>query len=529
MKILIISLSFVVFSFYSNAQIITLFAGGGGGGDGTPAISASLTDPTSMSFDKYGNLYFTETGDNKVRKIDTSGIISLIAGTGRGGFSGDGGQATAAEIDEPNSVAIDSFGNVYFADLANNRVRKVDISSGIISTIAGNMSYYGGAGSYGGDGGPATLSSLNIPQYVCFDKFWNLYIADYGNYRVRKINTAGVISTVAGNGVLGATGDGGAATAAEMEPSTLCFDVFGNLYIGENGLALIKKMDTSGIVWAFAGDSSLYRYNGDGIAATAAHFDVGSIATDPIGRLFFTDVINYRVRMIDASGIIHTVACDGIDGYSGDGGPADSAETSNAVGIALDGCSNFYFTDANNGLIRKVTYSGPGIPLAVTISAPASAAIGSTVLLSASITGGCCGHADSVIWMNKGVTFATTTSNSVTYTKAMNTDSITAKTIGCGDTALSAVYVVTRNTTSISGNGTTNDEITCYPNPANSLLYISAGFDIKSLVITNIVGQVVLQPAPASGQPSAVDVAQLPSGVYFVRVNGLWTKRFVKE
>ena len=289
---------------------------------------------------------------------------------------------------------------------------------------------------------------------------------------------------------------------------------------------VIRKVNRFGIISTIAGSSS-YTYSMDGIPATAAQIEPNELAMDDSGQIYVTDGYNMRVYKIDLHSILHCIAGTGVATYSGDGGQATDAGIDDPVGVALDKCGNIYITEAHSGRIRKITY--PPTPPVITLSAPASAAIGSTVVLSATITGGCCGHVDSIIWMNKGVAFATTSGNSVTYTKTMNTDSITAKAIGCGDTAMSAVYVVTRNTTSISSGVAGIEEITCYPNPASTLLYVSAGFDIKSLVITNIVGQVVLQSRPASGEPSVIDVAQLPGGVYFVRVNGLWTKRFVKD
>ena len=210
--------------------IITTFAGTGTmgfSGDGGPASSAELYTIQGISFDKNDNLYIADIGANRIRKIDTFNIISTIAGNGSSGFSGDGGAATLATLYNPQDIAIDTFGNLLIADYGNNRIRKVDFSTGIINTVAGD-----GTGGYSGDGGLATSASINGPMGVSIDLQNNIFIAEFHSQRIRKVDcTDGNISSVAGNGIGGFSGDGGLSTTAEiLGPEGIRFDQCGNIY-----------------------------------------------------------------------------------------------------------------------------------------------------------------------------------------------------------------------------------------------------------------------------------------------------------
>jgi sugar lactone lactonase YvrE len=338
----------------SNGQIITTIAGGGTGHDGSKAILASIYDPTLMAIDKYGNLYFSEPLSHVVRKIDTAGTITTIAGVGISGYTGDGGLAKNAKLNQPIGLAFDDSNNLYIADEANNRIRKVNTKTGIITTIAGNGAT-GGPGSYGGDGGKADTAKLNLPNVICFDKYGNLYISDYLNYRVRRVSTSGIISTYAGNGTRGRSGDGGVATSAQfINPGGLAFDKLGNLYISDS--AVIRKVNTTGIISFVAGNPPICAFDSDGVPATTAHMYAGILAFDSKGVLYFADPYNNRVCKIDASGKIRTVAGNGGSAFSGDGGLADSAQISGCNGIAFDSCDNMYIAQVNNPRIRKVTF-----------------------------------------------------------------------------------------------------------------------------------------------------------------------------
>ncbi len=248
----VISIIVITFCINANAQIITTVAGNGIGsysGDGGQATAANLNTPSGVAFDAAGNLYIADVNNNRIRKVTTAGAISTVAGNGTGGYSGDGGQATNAELNNPRGVACDATGNLYIADFENNRIRKVT-TVGVISTVAGN-----GTGGYSGDGGQATVAELNQPIGVTLDTAGNLYIADTYNNRIRIVTTAGVISTVAGNGTGGYSGDGGQATATELyTPAGITFDAAGNLYIGDVENNRIRKVTTVGVISTVTGN-----------------------------------------------------------------------------------------------------------------------------------------------------------------------------------------------------------------------------------------------------------------------------------
>ena len=235
------------------AQVYTIetIAGGGDGvGDDGPAINAKLTEPTGVAVDAAGNIYIADTFNHRIRKVDASGIIDTIAGTSVGtrdyGFNGDGGPADRALLDLPRGVAVDAVGNVYIADMDNHRIRMVD-AWGIIRTIAGT-----GEDGFGGDGGPAVQAQLNYPGGVAVDGAGNVYIADAENHRIRKVDTSGIIHTIAGSGVGGATRDGGLAVESDLFlPVDVAVDGAGNMYIADN--SRVSKVDILGIIRTFGG------------------------------------------------------------------------------------------------------------------------------------------------------------------------------------------------------------------------------------------------------------------------------------
>jgi sugar lactone lactonase YvrE len=338
--------------------IITTVAGNGSAsfsGDGGPATTASLLFPEGVALDVSGNVYIADSGNGRIRRVAAgTGIISTVAGNGSAGFSGDGGQATAAALWLPYGVALDSAGNLYIADYYNSRVRKVAAGTGIITTMAGN-----GAAGFAGDGGPATGAVLNGAAGVAVDTDGNLYIADYGNQRIRKVAAVGgIITTVAGNGSRGFSGDRGSATSAELNaPAGAAIDVSGNLYIADYGNGRIRRVAVgSGIISTFAGGDSP-GFSGDGGPATAAEISQPlGIGLDRSGNLYVADSYNMRIRRVDAgNGIISTVAGNGRQGIlDDDGGPATAAIVVNPFDVAVNALGDLYVADYSSCRIRKV-------------------------------------------------------------------------------------------------------------------------------------------------------------------------------
>ena len=304
--------------------VITTVAGGGTGdlGDGGPATDATFSShPMRVAGDRAGNLFVADAHHARIRRIDTAtGIIDTVAGCGAEGYSGDGGPATRAQIASPHGTALDQHGNIYIADLKNDRIRRVDASTGTITTVAGT-----GEHGYSGDGGPATEAMLASPISVTVSGNGDLYIADHRNSRIRVVDAAtGIITTVAGVGEQGFLGDGGPATLAAISlPRDVALDAEGNLYIADGANNRIRKVDSNGTITTVVGTGRT-EFSDDGDPAHKASLSMPySIALDGEGNLYVVDTGNYRVRKIDAkTGIITTVAGKGSYGFSGDGGPA---------------------------------------------------------------------------------------------------------------------------------------------------------------------------------------------------------------
>jgi trimeric autotransporter adhesin len=325
----------------------------GSTGDGAGATKATLLTPISLVVDSSGNIYILENGDGKIRKVDvTSGNISTIAGTGAAGFGGDGGAATSAVMNYPTGLAIDGSSNFYIADALNQRIRK--IAGTTISTIAGN-----GVSSFSGNGGAALNAQMNSPQGVAVDAAGNLYIADTGNNVVRKVGTDGNIVAFAGNGQAGNGGDGGAAASAQLKaPQGVSVDAKGIVYIADSGNARVRKVDLTGNISNVAGNGTP-GYGGDnGSAGTSQLYTPTAVAADAAGNLYIADFNNNRIRKVSTNGTITTVAGNGYAGYSGDGGPATSAQLSLPQGVAVDAAGNLYIADTGNNVIRLVNTTG---------------------------------------------------------------------------------------------------------------------------------------------------------------------------
>lgn len=329
------------------------------GGDGGPAASAFLAEPEGVAFAPGGDVYIADTGNCRVRKI-SAGVMSTFAGTGACGFGGDGGPATSAGIGRASGVTVDAVGNVYIADTTSCRVRVVS-TAGIISTLAGN-----GTCGYTGDGVAAYATALNRPRAVAFDAAGNLLIADTDNCRIRSVGFPAVlISTVAGDGTCNVGGDGGPATAGKLKaPRGIAVTATG-IHIADYGNCRMRLV-SAGVITTSAGTGWCH-FGGDGGPATnAALSTIGDVAADSSGNIYIADTANCRVRKVDTGGTITTLAGTGVCAFSGDGGAATSAALNSPQGVAVDASGAVYIADSGNCRIRRVmtgvisTFAGSG-------------------------------------------------------------------------------------------------------------------------------------------------------------------------
>ena len=345
------------------------------------ATSVPLGRPHAVAYDTAGNAYIADTDLNVIRKVNTAGIITTVAGDGEQGYGGDGGLATAALLDSPAGVAVDASGNIYIADTHNNVIREVAISSGNITTIAGT-----GAAGFSGDGAAATLAMLNNPTAVAVDSLGNVYIADTNNHRIREI-TGTTINTVAGDGEQFYSGDGGAATLAGLDsPNGVAVDAAFNIYIGDTHNQRVRMVTyATGNISTLAGTGGK-GFTGDGYGATAALARPRGVAVDSSGGVYLADSDNQRIRTI-IGGNLTTIAGSGDEGFNGDGIGPSSAWLDTPGAVAVSGSSVLY-SDTENNRVRQVsrvainTIAGMGSPSApATLISPAPG----SVLLSSSI------------------------------------------------------------------------------------------------------------------------------------------------
>ena len=349
------------------AQTISHFAGNGiSRGDNGPASAAKLYLPTKVRSDMKGNVYILDASNNRLRKVDTAGIITTYAGSGASTHTGDGGPAISAGLGNLQSINVDNTGNIYIGQSgvvyynfdtirgyygsAQSWVRMIN-TAGIIVTVAGTGDY----GVDSGDGGPATAARFQQISDVVPDNHGNIYVVNNLSNSIRKINSAGIITHIAGNGYSLSNGDGGPASSAGLAgPNSLKIDAAGNIYIVESSGNRIRKINTAGIITTIAGNGA-HNFYGDGGPANASELaNPTDLTIDTSGNIFIADNDNYVVRMINTAGIINTVAGIGIPGTIGDGGSAVDAEFRSLTGIEIDRSGNTYISDNKAQNVRKI-------------------------------------------------------------------------------------------------------------------------------------------------------------------------------
>ncbi len=339
-------------SFAFAQSIINTVAGNGDegfNGDNRPAIEAELNGLTSVEVDFAGNFYISDTYNNRIRKVDSQGIITTIAGHGTFGSDAEGIPALDAQLYSPTGVAFDSEGNLYIADNNSHRIRRVS-PSGIINTVVGT-----GTAGFSGDDGPAISAQLNKPYAIVIDAMNNLYISDSANNRIRKVTPSGIITTVAGSGSPGYGGDDGPATSAMLSGAFgIDVDFEGNLYIADAYNGRIRMVDSEGIIRTVAGNG-IRGFSGDGGPAILAQVDGFGVETDALGNLYIADTYNDRIRKVSPDGIITSVAGNGIRGFSGDLGPPTLASLYSPLTVNVDLTGSLYIADSGNNRIRKIS------------------------------------------------------------------------------------------------------------------------------------------------------------------------------
>ncbi len=610
----LIFLSILFFHFCSQAQVGIVYTVAGTGspgiaGDGGLATAASIGANAFVVFDSLGDYYFSAY--SAVRKVSPTGIISRVTGGLVSGFSGDGGPASSAIFHNTSHIAFDRRQNIYIGDLNNNRIRRINRITSVIETVVGT-----GTAGFGGDGGAATAAQIYAPYGIVFDSHNNMYFSDYGNNRIRKVDTNGIISTIAGTGSYTSfSGDGGPSTSAcVIEPTGLGIDMHDNLFACISGR--VRKVNLStGIISAFAGDT-IGGLRGDGGRADTAGLGTPvALAFDAIGNLYICDMQYNNVRMVDTFQIMHSIAGTGSLGFSGDGGRSDSATFSVPRGVAVDQCGNVFICDNSNYRIRKVTYPGttnatisitaspsdtvcPGMPvlfdatialggatpgyrwyvngiardsgssrftyiptagdsvwcvltssspcavppvvssnvvhmvprnLGITIAAPPWGIVGTNVTAIATITGSDTASC-TYKWYNHSVYATTTAIPRYTYIKAAGIDTIAATLIynhtDCTDSATSNRIVVRDSVLGIAT--VTMPDVEIYPNPAQSTLGVTSNYPIDQLEILNVVGQQLRNTTPQAKQ-TEITIGDLPKGMYLLRINGCIVRKWLKD
>ena len=523
MKKALLILFAISFSFSSKSQVITTFAGNGSitdTGDGGAATLAGLNGPSGIVFDAAGNTYITSYYSHNIRKVSPTGIISTIAGTGAAGFSGDGGSALLAQFHNPTKLILDTAGNLYVSDLSNNCIRKI--------TPAGNISRFAGTGTPGfsGDGFAATSAELFHPTGLAIDDTGNIYISDYGNYRIRKVSTTGIITTIAGTGTPGSYGNGIAATLAQIYYVWgIKMDHSGNLYLADAQNNEVRKISAAGIITTIAG-TGLAGHTGDsGLAINAELSNPSGVDIDTAGNIFIADQVNNCVRKITPAGIITTIAGTGVAGFFGDGGLPTLAEINSTNEIGFSPSGNLYICDNNNNRVRKIETCVSSIasqPVSDTVFAGDSAVYAITPVFGGS----------SYQWQaNSGSGFVNL-SNVLPYSGVNTHELIVHNTVlslnntqyrcivwdesTCVDTSNGALLIVKDNT----GVATIlPDGINVFPNPAHGKITIHMPMNKTeaNIQLINEIGQSVINQN-INGTNGEIDVNNIVTGIYVLKI-----------
>ena len=508
----------------------------GATGNNGAATAAKISHPSSVASDCSGNTYIADYDNGVVRKVDARGVITIFAGNGTIGYSGDNGPATAAELSTPTGVAIDNNGNVYISDYNNMVVRMVS-TTGIITTFAGN----GGHG-YSGDNGPATAAELNYPVGLAVDNANNVYITDYLNSAIRKVSTSGIITTVAGNGTTGYNGDGGYAFNATLNyPRGVAVDNSGNLFIADYGNNVIRKVSASGIISTFAG-VGIAGYSGDGgIAILAKMNNPWGIAVDGYNNVYCSELHNNIIRKIDSTGMISTIGGSncGCEGYSGDGHEAILGRLDQPMGISINCSGNLFIADNANYAVRVLgNYNRAPFFAAATQNINVYQSAPTTSLNSfLSVTDYDTLQTESwTIAANASngtlsVNYSTSTTGSILtpsgliYTPApgyTGLDSFTVRVSDGTSSATTTIYVTVSETggrmanTGVTNTTTNNISLQVFPNPSKGNFSVKTS-GAGTFYLMSMAGQTVGEYTVTDQQTAVNMPSGLPSGIYIGR------------
>ena len=497
-------------------------------GDGGLGIHAQINQTNAIYSSPIGLVYISDAYNDRVRELKDFAVIETIAGTGTAGYNSDSIAATSAELYQPGGAVADDTGNVYIGDYYNNRIRKINAGTGIITTIAGT-----GVAGYGGDSGPATDAQLNRPYNVTLDGLGNLYVADQQNHRIRKINlSTGIITTVAGNGTPGDIGDGGPAASAEIYyPNYVHSDAAGNLYITDNGNHKIRKVSTSGMINTIVG-TGLGGYSGDGGLATSAQlYYPGGTNLDTAGNLYIADYGNNVIRKVSTAGIITTIAGTGAGGYNGDGGLATDAQLNGPIDVTTDHNGNIYIADCLNFRVRKITPAPVIVSLAVTDT---SLCQDSCITFTSTSTGAI----DSVRWSSAGESIASPTSDTTLICfPDSGTIAVHFYAYGPGGIDSSSRLVSVHNCSATSTTAATIHNITVQEfwlsqQNDGSIILNSSRSLANNLAITiyDTRGAKILDESWSAGTyAKQIDGRLLPPGLYVIRLSNGSVLKWLKQ